>query len=80
VLRRIRAWLAADELEKAREAALSKDPLERLRIQEEAEGVKLDRFVMGGDGAVAPMLPVGAADELGEIFERDEHAPKDVSP
>lgn len=75
VLTRIRTWLDRDAVEKAELSALAHDAADRDRIEEEAEGVKMDRFVMSGNGTVQPLLSLGSSDELSEVFERDTHAP-----
>jgi len=80
MLTRIRTWCAAGGVEKARAAARAHNASERDRIEEEAEGIKADRLAMSGDGSVAPLLPLGPADDLSEVFERNAHAPVDEAP
>jgi len=79
-IERLRGWFVRDTVERARESASAHSAEERDHINEEAEGVRADRFVMSGDGVAAPTLPIGGADEIGEIFEHDQHAPRDVAP
>lgn len=79
-LDRIRLFFDKERLERASESAVARDASERDRIDDGAEGAKMDRSVMQGGGTVTPMLPVGPADDIDTAFERDSQAPPDEAP
>ena len=75
---RIRRWWYADAVEAGREASLVHDVREQDRIEEDEQGIKADVFVMSGDGFIFPTVPLGPANDVEEIFERDSETPRDV--
>lgn len=79
-LDRIRSFFDKEKLEKANDSAVARDASKRDRIDDGAEGTKMDRSVMQGGGTVTPMLPVGPADDIDTAFERDSQAPLDEAP